>query len=82
MWMELTVAKFKFYPDNCLEGLRKSEKSLNQYNWCSSRVSSRKPREYKSEELLLVFKVACLIIISSLSLPRDIGCSDTFTWYC
>jgi hypothetical protein len=50
---EVAVAKLRYYPDICLEELKKTTKTLNQDSRYPGRDSNREPPKYKSKQLSL-----------------------------
>jgi hypothetical protein len=51
IWKETVLLWARYYPDICLEELRKATNNLNQDSRCLGLYSNRAPNEYKSRRL-------------------------------
>ena len=74
IWKAAVVAYLRYYPDICLEELRKATQSLSHYSRCSGRDSNQTPPKYKSEMLLLEPTSSVWVSVSvSVSVPVSVS---------
>jgi hypothetical protein len=62
-WKESAVPESLYYPDICMEGLKKISKYISRHSLCPSRYSNRACSEYMSRALLLDQRAQSRIII-------------------